>query len=104
MMPINNDGGITAGTNPLVTEEAPINPLVREENTTASDDRRRSQMKATFAANGALDSPDRDQLHSVDFKMQARNQPGSNTLNKDMIHSLNEQSIGTAHLRGDMHT
>ena len=29
-----------------------VNHLVREDHTTASDDRRRSQMKATFAANG----------------------------------------------------
>ena len=47
-----------------------------------------------------------DDIQSADYNMQGGTGPGTNgiKLNKDMIHSLNEQSMGTAHLRGDMHT
>ena len=58
-----NSGGMAGGDHhpqnnmPGLQDAAGIvgSPIIRDENTTASDDRRRSQMKATFAANGGID-------------------------------------------------
>lgn len=47
-----NSGGMGMGA-PVADA---VNHLVREDHTTASDDRRRSQMKATFAAANAAES------------------------------------------------
>lgn len=62
-------------------------------------------MKATFGGIDAMQDH-REQIQSVDLQMQGQHgYPGGRNLNKDMIHEMNEQSLGTAHLyRGDMHT
>lgn len=79
-MVVSNSGGMM-GNYPI---DAVGHPVARDENTTASDDRRRSQMKATFAGNGGIDA---EQLHSEDQVAQPYH---GNNINQDMIHSMHE--------------
>ena len=66
-------------------------------------------MKATFGNGPPLMVMERQNLQSAELQEtptgKVTGDPTSTKLmNKDMLHSMNEQSMGTANLRGEMQT